>query len=69
MGGGRDCFGLGINWLQHLENTDDDQGRAEALRPVDLPPMFRPGRDLHNGGETVIESAQPREEENVFLKT
>jgi hypothetical protein len=53
MGGGRDCFGLGINWLQSLENADDDQRRAEVLRPVDLPPMFRPRRDLYHGKTTM----------------
>jgi hypothetical protein len=64
MGLGGDRFGLGVNWLQQLENADDDQGRGSVLRPVDLPPMFRPGRDLHNGGETVVESIESLETEN-----
>jgi len=69
MGLGGDRFGLGINWLQRLATVDDDQGRAEALRPVDLPPMFRPGRGLHNREETVIKSVDLQEERDGACKT
>jgi len=53
MGLGGDRFGLGVNWLQQLENADDDQGGTEAVRGCDLPPMFRPGRGLHHGKTTM----------------
>ena len=53
MGLGGDRFGLGVNWLQQLENADDDQGRGSVLRPVDLPPMFRPRRGVHHGKTTM----------------
>jgi len=69
MGLGGDRFGLGVNWLQQLENADDDQGRGTVLRTADLPPMFRPGCDLHHGGETVIESVDLQEERDGACKT
>ncbi len=58
MGLGGDRFGLGTNWLQHLEGADDDQGRGSVLRPADLPPMFRPGRGLHHGEATIGEDGR-----------
>jgi len=66
---GGDRFGLGVNWLQQLERADDDQGRASPVRGPDLPPMFRPGRGVHSGGKTVIESVEPLEDEDGFAKT
>jgi hypothetical protein len=66
---GGDRFGLGINWLQRLASTDDDQGRNSLVSKPDLPPMFRPGRSVHSGGETVIESVEPLEDEDGSAKT
>lgn len=59
---GNDRFGLGVNWLQQLENADDDQGRGTVLRTADLPPMFRPGCDLHHGEAAI-------EDEDAISKT
>jgi hypothetical protein len=66
---GGDRFGLGINWLQRLASLDDDQGRGPLVSKPDLPPMFRPDRHLHSGGETVIESVEPLEDEDGSGKT
>jgi len=49
----RDRFGLGVNWLQRLTEADHDQGRDSLVSESDLPPMFRPDRHLHSGGEAV----------------
>jgi len=58
MGLGGDRFGLGINWLQRLATVDDDQGRGPVLRPVDIPPMFRPRRGLHHGEAAIGEDGR-----------
>ena len=58
MGLGGDRFGVGINWLQRPATVDDDEGRGTVLRPIDLPPMFRPGRDLHHGEATIGEDGR-----------
>jgi hypothetical protein len=55
MGLGGDRFGLGTNWLQHLEGADDDQGREAPVRAANLPPMFKSRRSVHHGETTVSE--------------
>ena len=45
-------FGLGINWLQRLASTDNDQGRNPLVPKSDLPPLFRPGGGVH---KTVVD--------------
>ena len=61
----RDRFGLGVNWLQRFAKADHDQGRDPLVSKPDLPPMFRPDRSVHSGGETVIESVEPMEDGNA----
>ena len=53
MGLGGDRFGVGVNWLQRLASTDDDQGRGSLVPESDLPPMFRPDRSVHQAMNTV----------------
>jgi hypothetical protein len=53
MGLGGDRFGLGTNWLQHLEGAYDDQGREAPVRAANLPPMFRPRCSVHRGGQAM----------------